>query len=176
MIKINYESDFKLVETVDEYLLNVPFTFTYTTNEQTYTASYNGETYVNCKRNSDGSIVVIFNKHGLGVGKMKVRREFLVTDVDFPDGVYNVVSNDTTDVLLVEGKTEGIVVSSVVMLPNGNEEGGGTTPDVPDIPSGDEKVEIDLTNNTITISNMGGVSNSVLTLKKGKVESNTLYL
>lgn len=107
MIKINYESDFKLTEKTEERFADVPFEFVYTTNSGTYTASYDGEVYKNCKRNEDGSVTVIFNNHGLGVGKLKVRREFFIPDEDFPDGVYNAVSNDTTDIMLVEGKTDG---------------------------------------------------------------------
>jgi frataxin-like iron-binding protein CyaY len=106
MIKINYESDFKLTEKTEERFVDVPFTFTYTTNSGIYTASYKGDVYTRCKRNEDGSITVIFNDHGLGVGKLKVRREFFIPDTDFPDGVYNIVSNDTTDIILVEGKTD----------------------------------------------------------------------
>lgn len=124
MIKINYESDFKLTETTEEQrFADVPFKFVYSTNSGTYTASYDGTTYINCKRNEDGSVTVIFNKHGLGVGKLKVRREFFIPDEDFPDGVYNVVSNDTTDVILVEGKTEGFDVEETFRPPY--IEGGG---------------------------------------------------
>lgn len=107
MIKINYESDFKLTEKAEDGFANVPFRFVYSVNSGTYTASYDGEKYTNCKRNEDGSVTVIFNNHGLGVGKLKVRREFFIPDGDFPDGVYNAVSNDTTDIMLVEGKTDG---------------------------------------------------------------------
>jgi uncharacterized protein (DUF2344 family) len=89
----------------------------YATNSGTYTASYDGHKYVNCKPNSDHSITVIFNNHGLGVGKLRVRREFFIPDGDFPDGVYNVVSNDTTDVILVEGKTEGFDVEETFRPP-----------------------------------------------------------
>ena len=105
-VKINYESDFKLTERYEARLVGIPFRFVYTTGSGQYMASYDGEAYVNCKSNEDGSITIIFNKHGLGVGKLKVRREFYVPDEDFPDGVYNIVSNDTTDIILVEGKTD----------------------------------------------------------------------
>lgn len=118
MIKINYESDFKLTETTEQQrFADVPFEFVYTTSSGTYTASYDGHKYVNCKPNSDHSVTVIFNNHGLGVGKLKVRREFFIPDRDFPDGVYNVVSNDTTDVILVEGKTEGFDVEETFRPP-----------------------------------------------------------
>jgi hypothetical protein len=123
MIKINYESDFKLTEKFEERLVGIPFKFVYATNSGTYTASYDGEAYTNCKRNEDGSITIIFNKHGLGVGKLKVRREFFVPDEDFPDGVYNIVSNDTTDIMLVEGKTDNTDVEEEFNPPY--IEGGG---------------------------------------------------
>lgn len=124
MIKINYESDFKLTEKTEEQrFADVPFKFVYATNSGTYMASYDGTTYTHCKPNSDHSVTVIFNNHGLGVGKLKVRREFFVPDRDFPDGVYNVVSNDTTDVILVEGKTDNTDVEEEFNPPY--IEGGG---------------------------------------------------
>lgn len=124
MIKINYESDFKLTETTEQQrFADVPFEFVYSTNSGTYTASYDGTTYTNCKRNEDCSVTVIFNKHGLGVGKLKVRREFFVPDEDFPDGVYNIVSNETTDIMLVEGKTDNTDVEEEFNPPY--IEGGG---------------------------------------------------
>jgi hypothetical protein len=123
MIKINYESDFKLTEKTEKRFADVPFEFVYSTNSGTYTASYDGEAYTNCKRNEDGSITIIFNKHGLGVGRLKVRREFFIPDDDFPDGVYNIVSNDTTDIMLVEGKTDNTDVEEEFNPPY--IEGGG---------------------------------------------------
>lgn len=123
MIKINYESDFKLTERFEARLVGIPFKFVYTTGSGEYMASYDGEAYVNCKSNEDGSITIIFNKHGLGVGKLKVRREFLVPDEDFPDGVYNIVSNETTDIMLVEGKTDNTDVEEEFNPPY--IEGGG---------------------------------------------------
>lgn len=123
MIKINYESDFKLTEKFEERLVGIPFKFVYATNSGAYTASYDGEAYTNCKRNENGSITIIFNKHGLGVGKLKVRREFFVPDEDFPDGVYNIVSNETTDIMLVEGKTDNTDVEEEFNPPY--IEGGG---------------------------------------------------
>lgn len=125
MIKINYNSDFKLTEKTEEGFAGVSFAFVYTTNSGTYTASYDGTTYTNCKRNEDGSVTVIFNHHGLGPGRLKVRREFFVPDGDFPDGVYNTVSNDITDVMLVEGKTEGFDVEETFRPPYVVEGGGG---------------------------------------------------
>ena len=111
MIKINYESDFKLTERTEEGFADIAFEFAYFTDgDATYKASYDGNKCVNCKRNGDGSVTVIFNHHGLKPGKLKVRRELFMPDSDFPDGVYNIVSNDITDVMLVEGRTEGLDV------------------------------------------------------------------
>lgn len=123
MININYESDFKLTEKAEDGFANVPFRFVYSVNSGTYTASYDGDKYTNCKRNEDGSVTVIFNNHGLGVGKLKVRREFFVPDEDFPDGVYNIVSNETTAIMLVEGKTDNTDVEEEFNPPY--IEGGG---------------------------------------------------
>lgn len=123
MVKINYESDFKLTEKAEDGFADVPFRFVYSSNSGIYTASYDGTEYINCKRNEDGSVTVIFNNHGLGVGKLKVRREFFIPDRDFPDGVYNAVSNDTTDIMLVEGKTDGYNVEEDFQPPY---IGGGT--------------------------------------------------
>lgn len=182
MTRIHYESDFKLTEKAEERFENVPFVFRYVSKKQTYEASFDGTSYVNCKRNTDGTITVIFNNHGLEVGRLKVRREFKVPDDDFVDGVYNAVSNDTTDITLVDGATDGIVVSSTIILPDGSEQGGDTPdvpeePDVPDIPIEDEvEVEVNPNTQTLTITNGGSVEGNTLTLKKGKVENNILIL
>lgn len=83
MARIYYENDFKIIEKFQsEDLVNVPFTFTYYTNTK-YEVSWDGKKgFKNCRKNDDGSFTYVFNSHGLGVGKLKVRREFYIPDGD----------------------------------------------------------------------------------------------
>lgn len=159
MIKIYCKSDFKLVEKIDERFAKAPFSFVYkTTGTNGYRAAFDGTTYTNCKRNDDGSITVVFNNHGLGIGKLKVRREFFIPDTDFPDGLYNAVSNDSTEIVLTDGKTDGFVVTTEILLPA--------------VKTGIVKVE----GNALFVEGVASVESTTLTLTTGKVENNILIL
>ncbi len=103
MTNIYYKSDFKLRETHED--LSVPFKFTYHTSQRKYIASFDGENYTNCKI-EDGVLVVIFDSHGLGSGKLTVVREWFLTDQDFGDGVFNKLTKDSLDVYLTNSASD----------------------------------------------------------------------
>ena len=159
MAKIHYESDFKIRETFQMEGSLVGFTFTYYVRDNSYTASWDGTTYTNCKSNEDGSVTVLFTNHGLGVGKLRAKREFAIQDSDFPDHAYNAIVDDDMGITLTSGTTDffdfGII--STIEMPK------------------DEALEI--VNNTIIIK-QGNVDTTtkILSLEKGKVEQGKLYL
>lgn len=114
-MKINYKSDFKLQEVSDTVDLTTPFRFTYkTTGVGSYTASFDGENYTNCRRLEDGSLLVIFDDHRLLTGQLSVRRCYYLTDADFADGLFDLVGEYQLDVCLeaaASASRESIVIN-----------------------------------------------------------------
>jgi len=83
-----FKSDFKIKDSSADYQTN-PFVlafWTYKFNRK-FVASYDGETYKNCKLNDDGSLTVDFYGHNLGVGVLKCQKTFFLPDNDSPSGV-----------------------------------------------------------------------------------------
>lgn len=117
-MKVNYQSDFKIVEKNLNGDNSTPFKFTYfTTTAKTVIASYDGSTYVNCRRLPDGSVLVPFDKPEFSVGNLMVRREYFLTDTDFADGICNLVSVEDTGIILWKGKTDGST-NTIDVYPN----------------------------------------------------------
>ena len=110
MKKINSESDFKIIEGFKDgsSMTIAPFRFTYYTKmtRGSYVAEYDGSEYRNCIPTSNGKVIVPFDNHNLGIGTLMVKREFFLTDKDFSDGICNLVSIDSTNILLDKGTTE----------------------------------------------------------------------
>lgn len=118
MKNINCKSDFKIKETIERADVSIPFVYSYFVySNKKYVASFDGEKYVNCHRNDDDSITVIFDNHNLGVGALKVERKCLVRDADFADGVWQIVSVEETGINLTNGQTDEIDFSTVVIPP-----------------------------------------------------------
>lgn len=118
MVKINYKSDFIIKERPKTVALEVPFVFSYYVfDNKKYVASFDGNTYVNCERKEDGSLDVIFNSPGFGVGRLKVERKYSVDDKAFVDGVYDIVTVDDTDVFITSGKTFETYIETLVVPP-----------------------------------------------------------
>lgn len=106
-MKINYQSDFKIIEKNLNGDVNTPFRFTYrTVLSGCVVAEFDGHGYKNCRRLDDGSLLVIFDRHGLRPGTLSVKREYYLSDADFADGICNLVSVEITGVILVSGKTD----------------------------------------------------------------------
>lgn len=110
MRTINYESDFKIIEGfVDgSSILAAPFKFTYYTkvSRGVYVASYDGTEFVNCHPTDDGRVVVPFDNPQFGMGVLNVKREFFLNDKDFADGICNLVSVESTGIILDRGATD----------------------------------------------------------------------
>lgn len=68
-MRINYQSDFKIIEKNLNGDVNTPFRFTYrTVLSGCVVAEFDGHGYKNCHRLDDGSLLVIFDRHGLRPG------------------------------------------------------------------------------------------------------------
>jgi hypothetical protein len=84
MIRINYQSDFKIIEKSLNGDINTPFRFTYrTVLSGCVVAEFDGHGYKNCRRLDDGGLLVIFDRHGLRPGTLSVKREYYLSDADF---------------------------------------------------------------------------------------------
>ena len=121
MRTINYESDFKLIESFKDgsSILAAPFRFTYYTkvSRGVYVAEYNGSEYVNCIPTEDGRVIVPFDSPKLGMGQLMVKREFFLNDADFADGVCNLVSVESTGITLDKGATDDMGEVNIEVFP-----------------------------------------------------------
>lgn len=107
MIRINYQSDFKIIEKNLNGDISTPFRFSYRTAlSGRVVAEFDGHEYKNCRRLNDGSLLVVFDSHGLRPGTLSVKREYYLSDADFKDGVCNLISVENTGVVLVIGKSD----------------------------------------------------------------------
>ncbi|MFI3285302.1 MAG: hypothetical protein R3Y08_01480 [Rikenellaceae bacterium] len=127
--KINYKSDFKLKEVCLEQEITTPFIFTYRTGgTTTYVASFDGSKYNNCRRDEDGSFLIIFDNHNLGIGRLRVTREYFISDSDFADKIYNKISEQIIDLVLTDGCTNDSSTVTVELMPNYIKGEDGLTP------------------------------------------------
>ena len=96
-MKINYQSDFKIIEKNLNGDISTPFRFTYFNPfKGKFIASFDGQEYVGCSRMEDGSLLVAFDNPGFSPGMLKVKREYFISDSDFRDGICNLVSIEDT--------------------------------------------------------------------------------
>lgn len=163
MIRINYESDFKIEERRDDggLLQCVPFAFTYCVgiDKGVHVATYDGKVYKGCSPTDDGKGIVVAIDARLGTGRLKAYREWMVRDKRHDDGVCNVRSIDTLEVELGRGVTDTAVVKNYVHLP--------FTED--DIPASVAEVRDGVLAITADVS--GGTASAI-----GSVMNNILYL
>jgi hypothetical protein len=105
--KFYYKTDFvQIVSVADNAVL--PFTLTYFTVEggNTFVASFDGTKYTNCQRQSDGSILVIFDSHNLECGRLKCECNVKIANTDYvTDSTDNEINLYTTSVALYDGPT-----------------------------------------------------------------------
>ncbi len=116
-MKINYLSDFKLLEVGGVCDTTTPFRYEYRTSRfATYVAEFDGENYTNCSRVDDSSLLVVFDSHSLGVGELEVRRQYFISDEDFTDKINNRISFERTGVILTDGASDATQVQ-ITLLP-----------------------------------------------------------
>ena len=82
--KINFKSDFAITEKCEAgYAMRFRFIFFTGLAQKDYVASWDGETYTNCRLNEDGTLTIFFDDHGLGVGDLMVERRYYIDDERF---------------------------------------------------------------------------------------------
>ena len=115
MIHYNYDCDFKIAEPL---YADAPFRYTYyAKSEKTVVAEYDGTDYHGCYPMGDMLIVPI-NARSLGLGDVKVRREYYLTDKDFTDGICNrVTGNVPLGIEIWRGETDGMETHEVKVVP-----------------------------------------------------------
>lgn len=105
MSKVNYKSDFRLIENGCDF--TVPFHFEYrTVFDKKYTASHVDGVFTNCSLQEDGSLLVVFDSHELPPGILTCVRHFYLKDQDFHDGICNLWDKRDTGVILTIGETD----------------------------------------------------------------------
>lgn len=96
-----------------------PFELVFYTKKavRTYTATYDGAKYTNCRPAEDGGVVVFFDNHKLGIGALWVDVHVPLTDKDFSDGVCNYRSTEPTGIVLDKGVTDDLGGFEVDVFP-----------------------------------------------------------
>ena len=90
--KINFKSDFAITEKCEAgYAMRFRFIFFTGLQQKDYIASWDGETYTNCRLNEDGTLTVFFDDHGLGVGDLMVERRYYIDDERFRTETVDIV-------------------------------------------------------------------------------------
>lgn len=90
--KINFKSDFAITEKCEAgYAMRFRFIFFTGLQQKDYIASWDGQTYTNCRLNEDGTLTVFFDDHGLGVGDLMVERRYYIDDERFRTETVDIV-------------------------------------------------------------------------------------
>lgn len=144
--KINYESDFKLIEGFKDgsSMAEAPFKFTYYTKltRGSFIAEYDGNVFTNCRLLDDGRLVVAFDNPNLGMGSIFVKREFFLNDEDFGDGICKVVSIEDTGIILDKGSTDDLGEIELIVEKYYHSIGSGYEPPEGGIPLDDLSEEV----------------------------------
>lgn len=113
-MNINYQSDFKIIERL---MPDAPFRFTYyvAKDKGSVTAEYDGQSYSGCFVDGDRLIVPV-DGGTLGIGNVRVKREYFLDDKAFADGVCDLVSVEGTDIELGRGRTDSDIEADVEVV------------------------------------------------------------
>lgn len=83
-----FKSDFKVILD-SESGWDVPFKLKFYTNapSRAFFATFDGTTYTNCEVTNDDRLLVAFDNHGLGLGKLMLEPTFYLDDQHYADGI-----------------------------------------------------------------------------------------
>lgn len=108
MQKVLKESDFVLRTQFKDTTgsptpIPLKFTLTYSTQgSKSFTASYDGYEYKNCRKLNSTTIEVIFNDQKFSVGQIRCKREYSVQSSAFPDNRRDFKQNELIPIVVVE--------------------------------------------------------------------------
>lgn len=110
---VNIHSDFKINEIGFDPSLS--FRFTYYSGGKKFEASHINGVYENCYIDTDNTLIVVFDNHGLDAGRLFVEREISYPDVTFEDGSDNNTNYQLLFVILTNEDAEdvGIIVNDI---------------------------------------------------------------
>lgn len=109
MTKINHKSDFEVVANWIGEGEILPFILEYAVGTRTFTASYNGSVWRNCKKEGDKRIRVFFDNHRFGTGKLMCTLTYWLDNDHYPDGKQTITNVIETDIVLVNESSDEII-------------------------------------------------------------------
>jgi len=124
MITKHYKSDIEIPVKIllDENGDAYPFKLSFGTNvNKQYIASWDGTTKVNIIseiENGNDIVQVKLDKHGLGLGELMLESTYYLTNADFIGGVKHQVFKGSTEVTLVDNKTDESGIEVIVPVTN----------------------------------------------------------
>ena len=119
MIFKNYQSDFEFYQELGN-AQPAPFELTYYIpgKEQKLIASYDGETYTNCRPDGKGIIVSVdYSQIQLGIGKIRCTARYYLNNEHYKDGIYEPVSDFEIGIELHRGESDDMGYLVATPLP-----------------------------------------------------------
>jgi hypothetical protein len=139
MIFKNYQSDFEFYQELrnGQSISAAPFELTYYIpgKEQRLIASFDGESYTNCRPDGNGIVVVVdYSQVKLGIGSIRCTSRYYLDNSDYPDGTCEPVSDFEVGITLHRGESDEVDSLVATPLPSyhvihtGGGGGGGEIP------------------------------------------------
>lgn len=138
MIFKNYQSDFEFYQELrnGQSISAAPFELTYYIpgKEQKLIASFDGESYTNCRPDGDGIVVVVdYSQVQLGIGSLRCTSRYYLDNSDYPDGTCEPVSDFEVGITLHRGESDEVDSLVATPLPSYHviRTGGGGGGEIP---------------------------------------------
>lgn len=138
MIYKNYQSDFEFYQELrnGQNISVAPFELTYYIpgKEQKLIASFDGESYTNCRPDGNGIVVVVdYSQVQLGIGSLRCTSRYYLDNSDYPDGTCEPVSDFEVGITLHRGESDDVDSLVATPLPSYHviRTGGGGGGEIP---------------------------------------------
>lgn len=138
MIFKNYQSDFEFYQELrnGQNISVAPFELTYYIpgKEQKLIASFDGESYTNCRPDGNGIVVVVdYSQVQLGIGALRCTSRYFLDNSDYPDGTCEPVSDFEVGITLHRGESDDVDSLVATPLPSYHviRTGGGGGGEIP---------------------------------------------
>lgn len=112
-MRINYKSDFEVDVTLELGGIQIPIpdndfkVVFYILESKTYTCSYIGGVWTNCKKKDDNTLQCFLDNHKLGIGALRVEFYDYKPNADYSDGDKLTVTPKGLNIYLVNGPSDG---------------------------------------------------------------------